>query len=190
MKPSPYRAALFAVLVCQFALLASATAPDEALSPEERAQRLQRNQDLIELVVDASVRLAAEDDPVNRAEQCTKLADRLADEMSRSANQHESQRVTELGQYLHLVLDKGVADNLSAARKRMPQGSAEAQRLVRAHERAAKVLRPLDDWLSRAAESEECEAMRQALKAVREAQSKSDGTVRGVSRRSAGELIP
>src|SRR5439155_26249795 len=73
------RGAILVLLPTALAAWAGAAlAQDDGV--DERAGQLQRDQQLIQLLVDSGVRLAAEDDPLRRADYCNRLADRLGKE--------------------------------------------------------------------------------------------------------------
>src|SRR5262245_9905192 len=115
------------LLALPLALLATLVWADNPVGKTsvERAERLHRNRGLIQDLVQGSLHLAAADDPLRRADECSELADRLAWEVGEAAAQHEHERAAELSRHLNDLLKKGVATNLTAARKRIPLGSAE-----------------------------------------------------------------
>jgi hypothetical protein len=116
-----------------------------------RAGRLRLDRPLIEAVVDSGLRLAAEDDPLKRAEACSALAGHLAEEARRSAAAREPERAADLGQCLQSLLVRGVAANLSRARGEMPEGSPRLLEMRRLGEQAAALAGPVMEDLERSA---------------------------------------
>jgi hypothetical protein len=128
----------------------------------EETQRFQRNRVLIEKLVDGSLRLAAVDDPIRRADYCIDLAGPLADEIQQSLAQQEGNRVEELAGHLQALLNQGVADNLGQARQAIPVGSAEDRKLAEIHRRALAVI---DQWEKRLG-LEDLEPAQQTLRII------------------------
>jgi hypothetical protein len=91
---------------------------------------LQRDQELIETLVDSGLALAGQDDPLERAAQCNKLADSLAKEIRHAGVDRDGARVAELGRHLRVVLESGVADNLRVARSAIARGSPRERTLL------------------------------------------------------------
>jgi hypothetical protein len=130
-----------------------------------RIRQLQRNRTLVRILVEGGLRLAGEDDPLKRADCCNGLAESLAGEIEEAAAAREGDRAVELGQHLHILLQYGVAGNLSLARNLSPSGSTRELELRRVGARSAEVMQPLEEHLKRAAEADPGE-MRRAFKAV------------------------
>jgi hypothetical protein len=127
------------------AAVARAESPDARLSPAEQAQRFRRNRGLIDKLVTGGVRLAGEDDPVKRADCCNGIAQSMADEIRRAAEDHEKARAVELGQHLRSLLKSGVAENLSRAREGIPSGSAEEKALQKVRDDTEQFLKPVQE---------------------------------------------
>src|SRR5262249_9849331 len=139
---------LLLVPVCLAGTLAWAY--DPAPPENDRALRLQRNLGLIKVLVDGSVNLANEEDPLRRAGHCKTIADRMGDEIRWAAESHDAPRAIELGRYLHRVLDDGLALNLGRARKGIPQGSAEERQMRELQTGAAGLVADLEKHLQNA----------------------------------------
>jgi hypothetical protein len=161
---------LLLVPVC----LAGALAWADAAAPApaaERADRLRRNLSLIDRLVDGSLTLAGEDDPLKRAGHCSELAYYLAEEVRTATGRREAPRVVELGRHLHRLLEVGVGDNLSRARGGIPRGSAEEKRLIELRDGAARLVGDLEDSVQQAVadnpQAEDLKEMEEALEAMR-----------------------
>ena len=126
-----------------------AWADDPALPPTaaERAQMFQRDRALIQVLVRGGLRLAAEEDPLGRADSCADLAEQLASEIRQAAESRQGDRAAELGDHLRALLNDGVDVNLSGARNVIPPGSAEEKKLQTVSKRAMNLKRFLDDRL-------------------------------------------
>ncbi len=157
---------LWAVLV---AVLVPAAAAEDPASPSDaskRTRRFQQDNDLIETLVQGGLRLAAQDDPVKRAECCNDVAECLAGEIQRAAENQDKERVAELGQYLDALLEQGVAANLSMARKQIPVGSTLEKNLHDIRDRAAKLVRPLEEQLRRDSQKEDHQELQRTLRVL------------------------
>jgi len=132
-----------------------------------RLRQLHRNRRLVDALVNGGLRLAAEPDPLKRAECCHGLAENLAGEIGQAATDHDSARVAELGRHLQSVLQEGVADNLHDARRLIPPGSAREAELRRVGRRAADGMKPLEEQLRHATAADAAD-LRGALAAVDE----------------------
>jgi hypothetical protein len=120
-----------------------------------RFRQLHRNRPLIEACVASGLSLAAEEDPLKRADCCNSLAQRLAKELQQAAQSREANRATELGEHLHSLVKRGVAANLLTVRRLTPTGSARESDIRRVGDRFTEFLRPLEDFLARTAKSDE-----------------------------------
>jgi hypothetical protein len=133
---------------------ALAWADDPALPDPERGQRLHLNIGLIEVLVDRSVKLANEEDPLRRAGHCKAIADRMGAEIRWAADCRDAPRAIELSRYLHRILDDGLALNLGRARKGIPAGSAEERQMKELQTGAAGLVADLETHLQAAAEEQ------------------------------------
>jgi hypothetical protein len=107
-------AALGLVASLLTALALTSRAADEA-TPRDRLARFRQDRRLLEMLVDSGLKLAAQDDPLERAETCNTLADHLAQEMGRAATGKDRARALDLGRNLQTLLVRGIAPNLALA---------------------------------------------------------------------------
>jgi hypothetical protein len=112
-------------------LAALATAGESSSPGPERILQAQRNQRLVDKLVDGGLNLARETDRIKRAEYCNNLAKSLADEIKQAADDHDGDRVVELGRHLQELLKNGVAANLGKERRQVVAGSAREKDLAR-----------------------------------------------------------
>ncbi|MFO0965587.1 MAG: hypothetical protein U0793_08395 [Gemmataceae bacterium] len=87
---------------------------------DERLAEFRRDLDLIESFVDEALSLAEQDDPLQRAQTCNALADRLGQQVKRASSDPKTKRLAALGEMMQAVLVRGVADNLERAREDKP----------------------------------------------------------------------
>ena len=156
-------------------LAAGQNAPRSA--PVRRAGQFESNYGLIQVVVENSLRLAAEEDALKRADYCDGLVERFAAEINKASVNKDEARVTELGQHLHDLLSQGVAANLRSVRRQLPPGSALEKDLhnVRAH--AEQSLKPVEEQLQQTAGSDTQNAGQHVLKLIHDARTELDKAV-------------
>jgi hypothetical protein len=121
--------------------------PEGVSSPTDHAhvwQQLTRNRSLIEALVTSGLSLAAEEDPLRRADQCNGLARQLVDEIQQAADWEEDGRAAELGWHLHDLLKGGVVCNLTTVRDHTPPDSTRHKELRRVSEEAQRLTEPLE----------------------------------------------
>ena len=152
-----------------FVFLAALVSADSPLWPTaaEQARHLERNSDLIEKLVDGGLDLADQKSALDRAKACGTIATRLSDEIQRSAGDKDSARTLELSQHLRLVLQRGIAANLTTARREIHPGSAEEAKLFEGSTQAAQLIRTLEMQLKQALAGEEGRTMDQPLSPAR-----------------------
>src|SRR5262249_26791861 len=151
--------------------------PDSQTVDAQRAHQFQRNHELIEKLVDGGLQLAAEEDPIRRAEHCNGLVAFLANEVQQAAVNTESTRIVEMGDHLDALLKHGVAGNLSKGRVQTPIGSARERELNRVRERLMTLIQPLEDQLQLAADADHANIAR-LLKALREGRAAVEDALR------------
>jgi hypothetical protein len=129
-----------------------AVAQSANLTPEQRVGQVGRDGAFLEMLVDSSLVLAAEDDPLKRAQVCNDLAEQLAKELrSASAGKERATgRVVELGNLLQDVLVRGVADNLSVARFVEPVDPARSKEVAAWSDKMTTLTRPVEETLKKA----------------------------------------
>jgi hypothetical protein len=87
-------------------------------------ERIRRDGDLLETIVLQSLRLAAEDDLLERADSCNVVAEDLAHRIVLASASGDTEQAEALGEYLNEVLARGVESNLS----RFDVTTADAER--------------------------------------------------------------
>ncbi len=125
--------------------LAGAALADDDVPPEERARQLPRDLQLIETLVDSGLKLAAEDDALRRADQCNRLADKLAREIKVAMGKKEGGRANQLSLQMQELLTRGVASNLTVARAELGKDSAREAEFTRLAKEADFVAKDLED---------------------------------------------
>lgn len=149
---------------------AESTAP--ALNALEQARRFQRNRKLILSFVNCSTSLAEQDDPVQRAASATTvLAERLAEEISTSAKEHDGYRIAELGEHFRTVLVRNVAFNLTTATIKVPKGAPGEPAMIQIGDQVKRITEQLDEVLVKYADANTQDAVQKALTAVGEGRS-------------------
>ena len=154
-----------AVLAAWILLAALAGAQASRPRPDgpDRIHQLRCDQSLVREFVDSALSLAAEQDSLRRADRCTRLAERLADEIERAAEEQKEYRVLELADQLQLLVRDAIAGILSRERSRMPPPSIREQELRRVHDHIVRILRPVESRLHHIAGAE---PGRRALEAI------------------------
>jgi hypothetical protein len=180
------------------AVAAVSAEPPAPLPPSpERARRYRQNHGLVVLLVQGGLRLAGEDDPLRRADFCNDLAEGLAAEIQRAADNHEGGRAAELGHLLHALLKDGVAANLLTVHVALEgegRDSSLEKKLQDVQRRTAGVVQPLEKQLQRAVkppaaakdepvpdvpDRENRHEMQRALRAVNDGRSEVLNAVKG-----------
>jgi hypothetical protein len=159
-------------------LLAALVRADGAPTEEDEARRFHDNRALIKTLVDGSLRLAAEDDPLVRADCFAGLAECLADEMGHSAGLQDGARVEELGTHLDALLQGGLAPNLQLARARIPEGSADERKMHAVRDRAAAAAARVEARLQETG-GEDGGAMQRTLRGVHQGRAEVEKAVKG-----------
>jgi hypothetical protein len=156
-----------------------AMAADEPTPNVTRGQRLRRDSQLIESVVQSGLRIAGENDPLKRATYCNGMAETLAAEISQAAGDRDGMRLTELGQYFQELLEQGVASNLNFARKQLPSGPSLERKLHPIGEQATEIAKRLEAQLELAPLSNSQDALRNAREQLRAGQTEVEKALRG-----------
>jgi hypothetical protein len=147
-------------------LLAGAPHPAPQLDAAARARFFERNRDLIQTLVEGGLRLAVTDDPLERAECCSGVAESLAAAIQQAARKQDGAHVAELGLHLRALLQTGVAANLSTARRQIPLGSMLEKNLREVRDRTAHLVEPLEEQLLHLTDREYQQEIRYTLKAL------------------------
>src|SRR5262249_37599834 len=121
--------------------------PILGLSAKERTNQFRRNRALIEGIVRNSLKLLEKDEPLHRAAVCREMAEELAHEIRKANAAANGTRAVELARHLNVLLKQGVAANLKAASKDIPDGTSEKKRLEVEQDKAIEALRKLEvEW--------------------------------------------
>lgn len=119
------------------------------VSPADQAALYQRNKALVHAAIDSSLDLSGKDANFDgyfaRADICTKLAKRWADEVKTAASANDRDRTVEMTGLLDRVIDRGVVANIKMARQGIQSGSQYEKELFRRRDDAIKVLEPLEE---------------------------------------------
>jgi hypothetical protein len=165
---------LIMLIVAAPAAFLWAGAPERQVPTADRVRQFRRDQELITTLVDGAIEMAGANDPLERAAECNKLADRLAGEIRRAGVEKDDARVAELGRHLRDMLEGGVAGNLAEARGRIARGSAGERKLLE----FSKVVQRMEEDLGQLAGIEE-RTMRPALQAVRQGRAEVEKAIQG-----------
>jgi hypothetical protein len=163
------------------AALASADSP-RWQSSSEPGRHLERNVDLIEKLVDDGLELADKSNPLDRAKACGAIATRLAAAIEKAADDKDTVRAAELAQHLRLVLQRGVAANLTTARQEIHPGSADEKRLFETSDHAAELIHTLEKQFKQAASGEEGRSLVSPLQPARKGFDSVEKAIREVSK--------
>jgi hypothetical protein len=156
--------------------LALASADVPTTSP--RVGRLHKDLGLIEALVDSSLRLAAEPDPLKRAAACNALADRLAREVRQAAAAKDQARAADLGNGLKMLVVRGVAANLNLAYGSMAEDSPQVPEARRVGEQAMQLITPVMLDLERPS-AREAPDMHQAAQGLFKARAEVERAIKG-----------
>jgi hypothetical protein len=126
-----------------FASLAAADSP-RRLTMDEQVDYLHRNLGIIKSVVGNSLSLAGAKGPLDRAKACSKTAVDLVREIEST---DDSARAAELAFHLRKLLSEGVAVNLAAAHKEIPEGVSMERDLREVQSNTVKELLALEEQL-------------------------------------------
>ncbi len=166
------------LLMVSLAALALADEPSVASPGPARILQAQRNQKLVDKLVDGGLDLARAVDRVERAKCCNELARSLAEEIKQAADDHDGDRAVELGRHLQALLKNGVAANLLRERTIVPQGSARESELRQVRDDSTGITALLLTNLPETMK-ENPTALAEVLQAVQEAQASFAGTGKG-----------
>jgi hypothetical protein len=120
--------------------LALADGPEQAPSPAERLRRFRQERALIRKLVEGGLVLSQKTEPLERAEECNRLAKDLTAEIQRAVEARDRTRAGRLSPRLEALLVRGVAGNLHRA----PENSPVRRRLA---QEAIAVTEPLQEAL-------------------------------------------
>jgi hypothetical protein len=170
------------LILCLLAVAGLGWADADAPRVEEESRLVQfrRDLELIETFVEKGLVLAAEDDPLQRAQTCKTLADRLGSEIKGA--EKRTGRLVALGDMLRTVLVRGVADNLERARAAGPPPKDFAQIGSKVNEMTEAVEGILKETLDGLPDGAARESMAPALKALTRAREDIESAMSGKKR--------
>jgi hypothetical protein len=174
-RRSGVRAGSLALLLAAVAGAGHVLAGDE---PEDRARQLQRDQHMIESLVQSGLKLAAEVDPLRRADQCNRLADRFAREIKLAVQKKDATRAALFGEQIQALLVKGVAGNLHAAWASLAPNSPREPEILRLGVEVADTAKSIEDEFSNHPELER-EKMQSTLDALARGKAEVEQAVKG-----------
>ena len=119
----------------------------------DKAERLKGNRALVEVLVNGSLSLAAAESPIQRAEECSGIAEELAEVIRDAADANQRYRAAEIGTHLGELLKYGVARNLKSFGEQLPTNSAGIQEMQAVQNRVAKLTRSVDRQLQSSPEA-------------------------------------
>src|SRR5439155_7589015 len=157
--------------------LALANVPEAPPDAAEQAWHLKRNRHLMQALVKGSLELASEEDAVQRVRCYGYVLKKLAKEIGQAADQREGPRAVELGQHFQVLLQQGVAANLTTVAEQIPRSSEYHRQLVLAGRDVVSVTEPLETQLKRALDSDAHEDIQRALKAISDGRSSLEGVL-------------
>jgi hypothetical protein len=157
------------LLLVGLAALASADELNSDTPDLARVWQAQRNQALIQKLVEGGLSLAKADNPLERARQCNELATGLVHEIREAADDHDGDRAVELGRHLQDVLQNGVAANLDKERDQVPHGSTRETEMNMVRIQSGTMTAALLKDLGRILKDNPA-ALEQVLHAIEEAQ--------------------
>jgi hypothetical protein len=125
-------------------LLAALAWADDPTPSTDQVRMFRQNQALIETLVDGGLHLAELNEPLQRADFCTELAEKFSGEIQRAAQDRDNARADELRGHFHDLIQRGVTANLETAKSKIQMGTSQEQELLRVRERAQLLERTLE----------------------------------------------
>src|SRR5262249_27714581 len=152
-------------------------APPELRSPPWQPARSGTLRDLLGPLVLEGLRLAAEDDPLRRADSCNDVADHLVQGILLASSGGDTDRAAKLGSYLGNVRDRGVNKNLERFEPANAQDkrAEEADRIGQRMDQAVEIL---EQQLAKAPPAAQ-PGLRKALEAQEKFKANSKGKGKG-----------
>ncbi len=157
------------LLLVSLAALAAADEPSSVPPDLGRVWQAQRNQTLVQELVEGGLNLAKADNHLERAQYCNDLAANLAEEIRQAADDHDGDRAVELGRHLQDMLQNGVAANLKKEREQVPHGSTRETGINGVQAKSDDITAALLKDLNRILKDNPA-ALEQVLHAIQEAQ--------------------
>lgn len=94
------------------------------------------NRGLYEDLSKSALAMSERTTSLDRADECRKVADRLAREVREAVERKDPDRLVELSEHLHTITTDGLAPNLSDARRDINPRSQDYSRLQEVHQQA------------------------------------------------------
>jgi hypothetical protein len=156
-------------------VLAVQEAPDA-----ERTQQLQRDRALIEVLVRGGLDLAGEDDPLQRAAHCGRIAEVYGKEVKRAVDKKDDLRAALLGQQMQVMLEQGVAGNLTEARQKLATDAAADEQIDNLGKKMAAAAKSIEEQIdnARLTSGSDAEKWRPMLEAVNKGKTAVDQAVK------------
>jgi hypothetical protein len=128
-----------------FAALAALAAwvsaqPGSGPTAGDHLHMLRANRGLYEDLTASALAMADKNTSLDRADECRKVADRLAREVRQAVDKNDADRLAEVSEHLLSVTTDGLAPNLSDARRDISPKSPDYPRLREVHEQAFDTL--------------------------------------------------
>jgi hypothetical protein len=118
------------------AALAAWVSAQPGYTAGDSLRMLKANRGLYEELTKSALELSNKNTSLDRAEECHKVAARLAREAREAVDRKDSDRLAEVSDHLHAVTTDGLAPNLTAARQGITSRSPDYQRLQDVHQQA------------------------------------------------------
>jgi len=134
----------------------------------EQYDLYQRNKELVRELVDRSLELTTQADPLQRVETANWVARLLAKEIQEAAGRGEddANRVVELGGHLRAVVRDGIIPNISQARAVIQPGSDGEKRLFRGRDATLDVIGSLEGVIAGDAPLAQLREVRETLQGI------------------------
>ncbi len=108
-----------------------------------------RDRAVARTLVEGGLKLAGEDDPLQRTNYCNSLADMLAGEIKQAVQTDDAPRAAQLGEQMNLLLVQGVAANLDLARAAMGADSPREPEIARVGTEVNGMAKKIEDEIGR-----------------------------------------
>ncbi len=110
--------------------------PGFAPTAADSLRMLKANRGLYDELTSSALALSSRNTSLDRADECRKVADRLAREAREAVDRKDADRLAEVSDHLHAVTADGLAPNLTDARRDIAPRSPDFQRLQEVHQEA------------------------------------------------------
>ncbi len=127
------------LLVCAaLAALAAWVSAQPGYTPTaaDSLRMLRANRGLYDELTKSALALSDRNTSLDRADECRKVADRLAREAREAVDRKDADRLAEVSDHLHAVTADGLAPNLTDARQGISPKSPDFARLREVHQQA------------------------------------------------------